>query len=171
MASRVRKSPYFVPGAVMVVAILLALFYSAIRLASHQSDTYAVSYDAPAAPLQATSRTSVDKVSPTSPSTPPRPSNSASSDDQRRTPHQALDDAVRHALEEAWHLPPHGQHVGEGDAAGAGELAEGGADAAAPQATQRTLQELYADLEELGISAHELQEALEDGMRDAGERA
>ncbi|BGP12222.1 hypothetical protein JCM10213v2_000133 [Rhodosporidiobolus nylandii] len=88
---------------------------------------------------------------------------------------QAMDDAVRHALEEAWHLPEHGhvrRDAGETAQAVEGATglagAEGGAQAA-PK-TQRTLAELYADLEELGISASELQEALDEGLREAGER-
>lgn len=85
--------------------------------------------------------------------------------------HDVLDEAVRHALEDAWKLPP---HVAEGsDAGSAADKAGGPGEAGAVQGSgrrQRTLAELYADLEELGVSAHELQEALDEAMRESGER-
>ena len=68
-----------------------------------------------------------------------------------------MDDAVRHALEEAWDLPAH--EVG---------AAAGGSEGDKPR--QRTLAELYSDLEELGVSPHELQEVLDEADRDSGER-
>lgn len=86
--------------------------------------------------------------------------------------HDVLDEAVRHALEDAWKLPPHVAKQSDGDALRAGEAVNsGGADAApGDSGKHRTLAELYADLEELGVSAHELQEALDEAMRESGER-
>lgn len=74
-----------------------------------------------------------------------------------------MDDAVRHALEEAWQLPEHRQ---DGSAGGG---AEGSADGDS-EPRQRTLAELYADLEELGISPHELSEVLDAAYSESGER-
>jgi len=68
-----------------------------------------------------------------------------------------MDDAVRHALEEAWDLPQH-----EVGAAAAGSEGD--------RPRQRTLAELYAELEALGVSPHELQEVLDDAYRDSGEK-
>lgn len=83
--------------------------------------------------------------------------------------HEALDSAVRHALEDAWQLPPHAPvSAGAGPAANAQEPANGGGDSAAPR--QRTLAELYAELEDLGISPHELNEVLDETMRSSGDR-
>jgi hypothetical protein len=68
-------------------------------------------------------------------------------------------------------LPP---HVVEGSDAGSSTDDMGGPrEAGAVQGSagkQRTLAGLYADLEELGVSAHELQEALDEAMRESGER-
>lgn len=68
-----------------------------------------------------------------------------------------MDDAVRYALEEAWDLPQH-----EVGAAAAGSEGD--------RPRQRTLAELYAELEALGVSPHELQEVLDDAYRDSGEK-
>ncbi|GAA5981155.1 hypothetical protein JCM11641_003129 [Rhodosporidiobolus odoratus] len=183
----VKRSPYFVPGALLMTALLFGLLYSAIRISAHQAD-YALlrSTDPPSPPFPASS-----------PPTPSRPPKLIVKDiDENRgdaaqtsyqgfrpesdNPATVLDEAVRHALEEAWHLPPHGEHVGETIAAGAGAADEAdgsppsgeAAEGAEGQAgrPQRTLDELYADLEELGISAHELQEALDEGLREGGGR-
>jgi hypothetical protein len=90
--------------------------------------------------------------------------------------HEALDSAVRHALEDAWQLPPHapanGPHqAGAVDSDRRSEGDGGGvADPEQQPAPQRSLAELYADLEELGISAHELNEVLDEAMRSTGDR-
>lgn len=77
---------------------------------------------------------------------------------------------MRHALEEAWALPPRHEGDNVGGAAGAVAPAGEGADAGAEAPVrQRTLAELYADLEELGISPHELGEALSEGMKGSDE--
>jgi hypothetical protein len=110
-------------------------------------------------------------------------------DTHQRNPlkQEDLDAAVQHALEEAWHLPPHHQ-----DSTGAGENP-----AKVREDKPRTLEELYAELDgpsalssplfphlhpysppifsivpvtELGISPHELQEALDEGLKEAGEK-
>lgn len=93
--------------------------------------------------------------------------------------HEALDSAVRHALEDAWQLPPHAPATGAHQAAGEADSdrrSEDNPGGAAEQeqdeqpAPQRSLAELYADLEELGISAHELNEVLDEAMRSTGDR-
>lgn len=90
--------------------------------------------------------------------------------------HEALDSAVRHALEDAWQLPPHAPAHGKGVAVGsdpeAGETVagQGGEEGGEAPARERTLAELYAELDDLGISAHELNEVLEEAMRATGDR-
>ncbi|GAA6047495.1 hypothetical protein JCM3770_005775 [Rhodotorula araucariae] len=158
---RWRRSAWFVPAAVVLVLAILVLLYSAIRISARSSDyTRAVPVRPAPSPLApfSTPRRSPSSSPPSSPAPDP-PAQSQPSDSDTEL-HNALDDAVRHALEAAWSLPD--THVGE--------AAADGADAGEGKRRQRTLAELYADLEELGMSPHELQEVFDEAMRESGER-
>ncbi|BGP36233.1 hypothetical protein JCM10450v2_000129 [Rhodotorula kratochvilovae] len=162
---RWRHSAWFVPVAVVLVLGILALLFSAVRISVRSSD-----YSHPVVVRPATaspSPLSTPRRSPSSPapaSPEPNPPAEGKAGDSSAELHNALDDAVRHALEEAWQLPPDA-HVGAANGA-----ASTGADAAQEKPRQRTLAELYADLEELGMSAHELQEVFDEAVRESGER-
>ncbi|GAA5860285.1 hypothetical protein JCM8547_003452 [Rhodosporidiobolus lusitaniae] len=172
-----RAASWFVPSAVAVGVLLLALFYSAVRIASRQSDGYGTVYNSetPAPPIPSL-RTAIgvekngrveiltnDQGNRITPSYVGFRADTGERIQEEKKPEEALDEAVRHALEEAWHLPP---HAGEENTAAA--VGTGGQP---PQEHQRTLKELYEELDELGISPHELQEALDEGLRDRKERA
>ncbi|KAJ8297226.1 ATP-dependent permease MDL1, mitochondrial [Rhodotorula toruloides] len=150
-----REQVWFLPAVLLGVA-------SAIRISSHSSD-----YSTFPTPRRPSSRhTAVKPPSPPTAKVVPEPLVRAGNGNAKA--HDVLDEAVRHALEDAWKLPPHVAKQSDGDASRAGEAVNsGGADAAQGGSDkQRTLAELYADLEELGVSAHELQEALDEAMRD-----
>lgn len=95
-----------------------------------------------------------------------------SSQTDEKVLHEALDSAVRHALEDAWQLPPHVPASGavEAPVSDVSEQDGGGGGDSTENKPQRSLAELYADLEELGISAHELNEVLDEAMRSTGDR-
>ncbi|GAA5854133.1 hypothetical protein JCM9279_002843 [Rhodotorula babjevae] len=154
-----RSSPWFAPALGVFALVILLLLYSAVRISAHSSD-----YSPPITVRSASPGASSRRSTPSSPSSPssssspgahdPPAAPKAAAEEQVRL---AMDDAVRHALEEAWNLPQH--EVG---------AAAGGSEGSPPR--QRTLAELYAELEELGVSPHELQEVLDDAYRDSGER-
>ncbi|GAA5841712.1 hypothetical protein JCM11251_007062 [Rhodosporidiobolus azoricus] len=190
----VRRSPWFLPAALGAAVLLLALLYSAIRISSRQSETeYGTVWSAsnPAPPFpQTRSAVGVEKNGRVEVLTndqgnriTPSYVGFAADGAEKVDGQHVLDEAVRHALEEAWHLPPHAdkEHVGESsnpaEAVGEGQPVAstdaGGGTARSGEEQpprQRTLQELYADLEELGISAHELEEAWHQGLQEAHER-
>ncbi|GAA6041543.1 hypothetical protein JCM8097_004255 [Rhodosporidiobolus ruineniae] len=176
---QLRRSPYFLPGLLAIAALVLALLYSAVRIASRQSDLDSVGTvvnaplrPAPKGPVPDKERGKVELLKKDQP-------NRLASDQvagfKAKDPlsEEALDDAVRHALEEAWHLPPPGQHVGDAafeaskEREAAGEVAVDAQEGAGEKPPLRTLAELYADLEELGISPNELSEALNGAWDDA----
>ncbi|GAA5870037.1 hypothetical protein JCM3774_004342 [Rhodotorula dairenensis] len=165
--------------------LVLLLVISAIRIAFHTADYSAASVYPPHRPVRP-----VTPRKPSSVSLKPEPSiagpiraakpkgdaaAAAAGGDQgdEQVLHEALDSAVRHALEDAWQLPPHAPPsgaVGTPDQVVLDEQDGGGGGAAEDVKPQRSLAELYADLEELGISAHELNEVLDEAMRSTGDR-
>ncbi|GAA5912168.1 hypothetical protein JCM6882_003073 [Rhodosporidiobolus microsporus] len=185
----VRRSPWFLPTALGFAVLVLALLYSAVRISSRTSDreVYGLVWSSSGAPppfpatrgavgVEKNGRVEIygndqgNRIRPASVDF--KVDEKTQADGQH-----ALDQAVRHALEEAWHLPPHAEKDVGGALHGAAAAAEGqavvagGGDAAGEaKPRQRTLQELYADLEELGISAHELEEAWHEGLKEAHER-
>lgn len=162
---------------------------SAVRIAFHTADYSAAAVYPPTRPNRPVSsrKPSPVTLSP-APSIAKSKSEAASTvvvkkeeeaEENEKVLHEALDSAVRHALEDAWQLPPHvpvGAHqAGNADSDRRSEDDVGGAVDHEQQqqqqpAPQRSLAELYADLEELGISAHELNEVLDEAMRSTGDR-
>ncbi|BGP28446.1 hypothetical protein JCM10296v2_000179 [Rhodotorula toruloides] len=164
-----REQTWFWPAVLLGVACFFGLLYSAIRISSHSSDYSTI----PTSRRPPSRQTAVKPPSPPTAKVVPEPLLRAGKvAGGNAKAHDILDEAVRHALEDAWKLPPHVAKQRDGDASTAGEAVNaGGADSAQGGSDKRrTLAELYADLEELGVSAHELQEALDEAMRESGER-
>lgn len=164
--------------------LVLVLIISAIRIAFHTADYSAAAVYPPTRPNRAVSsrKPSPVTLSPApsiakSKSEQPAPAVAVKKEEENeKVLHEALDSAVRHALEDTWQLPPHAparaHQAGEVDSdVGKEDNGGGAADQEQQQpAPQRSLAELYADLEELGISAHELNEVLDEAMRSSGDR-
>ncbi|GAA5991317.1 hypothetical protein JCM10908_003253 [Rhodotorula pacifica] len=162
-----------------VAILVLILVVSAIRIAFHTADyssAATVMYNPPitrAANRPASSRKSSAASTSLTPASSTRSSEKRKEQgkDNQEVLHEALDSAVRHALEDAWQLPPHAPAVE--DVINPDTRVDGSADdaeVAKKPKPERTLAELYAELDELGISPHELNEVLDEAMRSSGDR-
>ncbi|GAA5916856.1 hypothetical protein JCM5296_003324 [Sporobolomyces johnsonii] len=168
-----KQSPWFFPCLCIAVVVFLGLLYSAISISSHSADLSPPRVTRPPTPVRPAKRPRVGR--PGAPDTAQRPPPASSHEnkegdsgdevEQEYELHagQALDDAVRHALEETWHLPPHAGAEPPSPQEGTGT---DGQTASAPKPTQRTLAELYQDLEDLGISYEELNEVMQEALAD-----
>ncbi|TKA56398.1 hypothetical protein B0A53_01968 [Rhodotorula sp. CCFEE 5036] len=171
---------------IAAAVLVLVLIISAVRIAFHTADYSAAAVYPPTRPNRPVSsrKPSLLTLNP-APSIAKSKSKEPAAvvvekekeeEENEKVLHEALDSAVRHALEDAWQLPPHapanGPHqAGAVDSDRRSEGDGGGvADPEQQPAPQRSLAELYADLEELGISAHELNEVLDEAMRSTGDR-
>ncbi|GAA5960326.1 hypothetical protein JCM21900_006530 [Sporobolomyces salmonicolor] len=168
-----KQSPWFLPCLCIAVVVFLGLLYSAISISSHSADLFQPHITREPTPVRPAKRPRVGR--PGAADTAQR-GGSASSEDKKEDESgekveqeyelhagQALDDAVRHALEETWHLPPHAGAEPPSPDEGTGT---DGQAASAPKPTQRTLAELYQDLDDLGISYEELNEVMQEALAD-----
>ncbi|GAA6022162.1 hypothetical protein JCM11491_005111 [Sporobolomyces phaffii] len=159
---RIRASPWFWPGLVALGALVLALLYSAIRISSHTADHYPPAYP-PSKPVLARAKK-------------PRIGRAGAADSGRTTSsappsahtvkagEKEVDEAIRSALEQTWHLS---EQDGRSSRSAATEDTVSEADlplADGDTPTKRSLADLYQELDELGISAEDLNAVLNNAI-------
>ncbi|GAA5923816.1 uncharacterized protein JCM15063_003775 [Sporobolomyces koalae] len=151
---QLRNSRYWYPLVALVVSLVFGLIYSAIRISFHTAEYYP-----PISPSVVRERSSP------SPSSSPRPV-SLNHDHKHlvREPNPVrvgqgeLDEAIRGALEDTWHLDSRSTTVGpteDGERIPRTEPLE---------SKKRSLAELYEELDELGISVDELNEVMQNAV-------
>ncbi|GAA5992716.1 hypothetical protein JCM5350_004290 [Sporobolomyces pararoseus] len=175
LIQRFRNSPWFYPAVVAFVALVLALLYSAIKISTHTADYYP-----PHSPLRTAKKPRVGRAGARdSPPSPPFPAPLSQSGTKARAGdlekkvkvgEQELDEAIRSALENTWHLSksePGGGGEADTSVAGSGqggEVNERTIQDRRDAGKQRTLAELYEELDGLGISVDELNEVMQNAI-------
>ncbi|GAA5882819.1 hypothetical protein JCM16303_002474 [Sporobolomyces ruberrimus] len=168
LLERVRQSSLFVPLLVLLGVLVLGLLYSAIRISSHTADYYPS--HAPAPPVRPAKKPRIGR-----PGAPPdsnpleRPESHSSTPGKKQTIRVGegeVEEAIRSALEETWHLSSSSQAVSHENEMHevSDEDSIRGEDNEGKERKQRSLSELYEELDGLGISVDELNEVLQGAI-------
>ncbi|GAA5910644.1 uncharacterized protein JCM6883_003240 [Sporobolomyces salmoneus] len=171
---RLRNSPWFFPSVAALGALVLVLLYSAIRISSHTADYYPSHPNRANTPRPILKKPRVgrpgapDATFPSALSNAPRSTSTGEKEEgakKVKVGEEELDEAIRSALEETWHLSaPAASEGRSNEGEGIDEKVVSRTDETEPQQKKRSLSELYEELDQMGISVDELNQVMQGAI-------